>query len=88
MKDESSRKKATNMRKVPMTKQISEKRRIPAPTPDTVELKRSDKVAVTWWSQVHCLPPNCTATFSNLTQKCYLGGKTFLTVGFEPRTAG
>lgn len=27
------------MRKVPMTKQISENRRMPAPTPETVELQ-------------------------------------------------
>ena len=56
MKNESSRKKATNMRKVPMTKQISEKRRIPAPTPDTVELNK-------WHHEYELIGPNLRELF-------------------------
>ena len=42
----SSKKKAINSRKVPRTKQISEIRRIPAPIPETVDLKIRSKLWV------------------------------------------
>ena len=38
----SSRKNAINIKKVPRMKQTSEIRRIPAPTPETVDLKKQN----------------------------------------------